>query len=276
MIERECYECGRVVELPDDCFLWVCQCGYDQRTRERESVLRERYAGDRLLRFFLDEVLEDSPIRDAETGDEERAMAEALARRMEAVEARLERARGTFLRPARPRLSEALDAVRGASDGAGAWNALIARGLLPETFRDVPRRRFLAGGELLPAPPEVETAVALAADLPAALEVEERFVDLCRALGAAPTVIWDDLAGDDRELFSISALTAIAKRNRWRELWCAPDADAAVLAAELDDGEASPFALVAAIHAAGYSVSAYAEDDGSDLLVLRAGPVDLG
>ncbi|HEY4177238.1 MAG TPA: hypothetical protein VGM90_10415 [Kofleriaceae bacterium] len=86
MIQRECYECGLSVELPDGTFRWECaQCGYTDRTREEERKLRARYAHAPKLAKAVDELIQELNF---ELGDEASAKVaiDEISRQMQQLE----------------------------------------------------------------------------------------------------------------------------------------------------------------------------------------------
>lgn len=99
--------------------------------------------------------------------------------------------------PRRARWEEASGAVVGASDPAEAWETLATRGLVPFDWVESTRRRFAAEDasevdghslaerpslRLLPYPPTIEAAVAVAADLPEVIAAESLALEYLRRL----------------------------------------------------------------------------------------------
>jgi hypothetical protein len=191
-----------------------------------------------------------------------------------------------FLKPTRALLEPARAATLGV-DGRDAWSALVASGILPESFRDDPARRFLSNGELVAAPTELETCLALGSDVPGVLRAESR----CRTILAllarlspgrclepqTGVVVWDDGAyATDCDAFQIATwsreVTDLWLRNFTR------NAAVAVVGAEIlcNELERAICAELVALFATGYSVTCYPAEPGvdpGDLIVLCAPPL---
>jgi len=75
------------------------------------------------------------------------------------------------LRPRRRKMAEALACVAGIRSPRKAWEALSARGLIPDSWAFDPRRRFadyrstFLGAQSLPLPPPVRDCAVLASDV---------------------------------------------------------------------------------------------------------------
>lgn len=125
---------------------------------------------------------------------------------------RVKRLLTSILRPARSTIGEVTAALGMVRDPVAAWGELIARGLLPASFGDQPRRRFPALGHLPaherserlrrapflplgPQPDQLDTCALLAADVRGVETAEEQGFLLSSALmpwgyPASRAVLW--------------------------------------------------------------------------------------
>ncbi len=101
---------------------------------------------------------------------------------------------GNVLRPARPKLAEALALVEGVHDAALAWNLLVDHGVLPSSWRESEAREFSGvnrrASRDVRVPPSVNGAVAFASAASSATAAEEHARELVRRLlpwGERPT-----------------------------------------------------------------------------------------
>jgi hypothetical protein len=251
VIHCECYECGRPVELPDDTFQWDCVCGFSgQRTEVPQRALSVRFKDDPTIGSLLLDLLDADEIRDASSGEAERAAVAVVARRVDAIVADRARLAAARSRPRAP-LPELVELTHDL-DGRTAWRKLAALGRVP----DDGKRKFWTEDGIAAHPDQLDICLAFASDVSAALAAEDHFRAFCAAIGLQAEVVWNFILGTG-ELYTLPVVGNALKR-------CVPrgvhdDCEALAIAAELYDVQPNPFVPLRDLYATGVAIDADSE-----------------